>query len=147
MKTTHLLVASLATTSLFLATPVASAAPVGEVEYTILTVDESGNPTSGMATLPIDPSANGAETRKIPGLPGTTNESVGGGDWSYGWRLINGTTKQCFSHYMHRSKSHTATASMGGDHNSATARSGNWARASVQGGIGSGTCNVYWSTQ
>ncbi|MFD8880886.1 lactococcin 972 family bacteriocin [Corynebacterium xerosis] len=100
-----------------------------------------------MATLPIDPSANGAETRKIPGLPGTTNESVGGGDWSYGWRLINGTTKQCFSHYMHRSKSHTATASMGGDHNSATARSGNWARASVQGGIGSGTCNVYWSTQ
>ncbi|AWB83468.1 lactococcin 972 family bacteriocin [Corynebacterium liangguodongii] len=81
------------------------------------------------------------------GLPCTKNESVGGGDWSYGWRLINGPTKECFSNYMHRSKSHTATASMGGDSRSATARSGNWANASVRAGYGSGTCFTYWSTQ
>ncbi|MFD5867757.1 lactococcin 972 family bacteriocin [Corynebacterium sp. NPDC060344] len=147
MKTTHLLAASLTVASLAIATPLASADTVSEVEYTVLTVDESGSPTSGMVSFPIDSTPSGAQIQKIPGLPGTNNESVGGGDWSYGWRLVNVTTKECFSNYMHRSKSHTATASMGGQHNSATARSGNWARALVRGGVGGGTCNVYWSTQ
>ena len=147
MRTKRHLTATLTLASLAMAAPVASASPAGEVEYAVLTVDRSGNPTSGMASFPVEAVPSGVGIQKIPGLPGTNNESVGGGDWSYGWRLINGTTKECFSHYMHRSKSHTATASMGGDHSSGTARSGNWAKASVRGGVGGGTCNVYWSTR
>lgn len=147
MKTVQILTASFAAASLLFAAPMADAAPSSEVTSKVLTVDEYGNPTSGMASFPVGPASGEIGIRKIPGLPGTVNESVGGGDWSYGWRMVNLTTKECFSHYMHRTKSHTATASMAGLHRSSTTRSGNWARAVVRAGVAGGTCNVYWSTR
>ncbi|MDR7356187.1 hypothetical protein J2S37_002725 [Corynebacterium felinum] len=116
-------------------------------QYTILTVDEMGNPTSGVVTFSTESIPDELNAPKVFSFPGTTNESVGGGDWSYGWRWVNLTTKECFSNYMHRSSSHTATATMGSETNTATARSGNWAKALVKGGVTSGTCNAYWSTQ
>ena len=147
MKITHLVAVSLTLTSLFITAPMASAAPTTNVAYTVLTVDESGNPTSGVATFPTDFSPSGPTIQQDPVLLGTTNVSVGGGDWSYGWRLINGSTKECFSHYKHRSRLHSATASMAGQHKTAIARGGNWAKAAVLGGVGGGTCYAYWSNK
>ncbi|WP_390884942.1 lactococcin 972 family bacteriocin [Corynebacterium rouxii] len=102
----------------------------------MVTFDTTSAPPSGKIT-----------TYKIRGLPGSTTEQVGGGTWTYGWNLINASTRQCFSRYIHRSKSHTATAIMGGVTRSSTARSGSWASAEVVGELTLGTCNAYWSTQ
>ena len=69
------------------------------IESRVLTVDENGEPTSGMATIDISDTFQPGRytTYKIPGLPGSTTEQAGGGTWTYGWNLINATTKQCFS--------------------------------------------------
>ncbi|MBZ8176411.1 lactococcin 972 family bacteriocin [Corynebacterium sp. 3HC-13] len=118
------------------------------VESIVLTRDENGKPTSGYVIIPLgDPSSSdGISVRKVPYLPGTNHEKTPtGGDWTYGWHTIGGTGKECFSNYMHSSKSHTASVTMGEDTNKSTSRAGGWAKASVRGGLLSGSCQVFWS--
>lgn len=118
-------------------------------EHRVLSYGSDGVPTSGVVSFKMERelSSDLVTVSKLPGLPGTKTEQVGGGTWTYGWELVNFSEKRCFSKYIHRSKSHTATATMGGRSKSSVAKSGNWASAVVIGGVTSGTCNVYWSTQ
>lgn len=151
MKITRLAATALAASSLLMAAPQAYAQPSEEPEeitHQVLTVDDKGNPTSGMVTLDLGSNAQDeVSMRKIPGLPGTKTEAAGGGTWTYGWELINGGTKRCFSHYNHPTNSHRATATMGSMTDSRTARPTAWAKASVTAGITAGTCNVYWDNR
>ena len=151
MKYLRLAATILSASTLVAVAPQASAQTPNEpqvIDNKVLTVDSEGNPTSGVATLDIDsPSQDGTSFRKIPGFPGTKTEQVGGGSWNYGGELINGTTKRCFSHYNHPSRSHRASVSMGTLTDSKTVRPNNWAKASVMAGITAGTCNVYWDNQ
>ncbi|GAB3947970.1 lactococcin 972 family bacteriocin [Corynebacterium tapiri] len=151
MKITHIAATALAASSLLVPTPQAFAQAAEEPEELarqVLTVDESGNPTSGMVTLDLESATpGGVSTRKIPGLPGSTTEDAGGGTWTYGWELVNGTTKRCFSNYNHPTNSHRASVSMGSMTDSKTARPTSWAKASVVAGVTSGTCNVFWDNR
>ncbi|WP_347307470.1 lactococcin 972 family bacteriocin [Corynebacterium sp. SA-MJD20WY100] len=146
------------TASLFASTlaPTASAAPAlpqvnhdpAVVAHKVLTVDEQGNPTSGMVTLDLqEPSSSELSTTAMFSLPGTTTEQVGGGTWNYGWEIVNGTTKHCFSHYNHPDNTHRATATMGSQTDTSTARRASWAKASVSAGLTAGTCNAYWDNR
>ena len=143
MKYLRLAATILSASTLVAVAPQASAQTPNEpqvIDNKVLTVDSEGNPTSGVATLDIDsPSQDGTSFRKT--------EQVGGGSWNYGWELINGTTKRCFSHYNHPSRSQRASVSMGTLTDSKTVRPNNWAKASVMAGITAGTCNVYWDNQ
>lgn len=151
MKITRIAASALVSLSLLIAAPQAYAQATEEPEAIasqVLTVDEEGNPTSGMVTLDIGSATkDGISVQKIPGLPGTETESKGGGTWTYGWELINGGSKRCFSHYIHPTKSHRATAVMGSMTDSRTARAASWAKASVTTGVTAGTCNVFWDNR
>lgn len=111
----------------------------------ILSTDNNGNPTSGVVSFDINESPpSGQATFRL--VPGTNTENIGGGTWTYGWKMENVTGKLCFSHYIHNSKHHTASVAMGDLTSKRTARAGSWAKASVRGSITTGTCNAYWST-
>lgn len=69
----------------------------------VLTWDEDGNPTSGVISFDV-------ETAIIK--PRTT-ENVGGGTWTYDVTHDSTGAKICSSKYMHKTKTHTATASWG----------------------------------
>lgn len=103
----------------------------------VLTWDEDGNPTSGVISFDV-------ETAIIK--PRTT-ENVGGGTWTYDVTHDSTGAKICSSKYMHKTKTHTATAIMGGRTQTVSAKPGHWANASVTGGVFAGRCNAYWSTQ
>lgn len=68
--------------------------------------------------------------------------NVGGGTWNYGSETINGQ-KHCWSHSVHTTKTHSATAIMGSQNRKVFASAKFWANADV---YGSGTCYAYWST-
>ncbi|MGF2208030.1 lactococcin 972 family bacteriocin [Streptomyces albidoflavus] len=68
----------------------------------------------------------------------------GGGTWSYGTTL-SGTSKTCYSNYVHPSKKHSATAKMASYDKKVTAAAGLWANAKVGASPGS-TCYAYWAT-
>lgn len=102
----------------------------------ILTWDEEGNPTSGVVTFDVDTTI----------MKPRATENVGGGTWTYGSRYTSDGSKVCTSKYMHKTKTHTATATMGTITSTRTAKLGSWASASVTGGISAGVCNAYWST-
>lgn len=103
---------------------------------TILTWDETGAPTSGMITFDVNTTI----------IKPFNTENVGGGTWTYGSTYTSDGGKTCYSKYMHRTKSHSATAVMGSLTKSVTARPGSWASATVSGPARSGQCNAYWST-
>ncbi|WP_079052007.1 lactococcin 972 family bacteriocin [Streptomyces regalis] len=73
-----------------------------------------------------------------------TVKDVGGGTWSYGTTL-SGTTKTCYSNYIHQSKEHSATAKMADYSKKVTEVAGVWANAKVGASPGS-TCYTYWAT-
>lgn len=104
----------------------------------VLTRDANGTPTSGMITFDVD--------TEFPMQPLAT-ENVGGGTWTYGTHFTSEGKKVCRSTYLHQTKTHTATAIMDEVVDRKTARPGTPAAAEVVGGIFSGTCNAYWSTQ
>ncbi|MEV7035684.1 lactococcin 972 family bacteriocin [Streptomyces sp. NPDC093272] len=73
-----------------------------------------------------------------------TVENVGGGTWSYG-TTVSGTSKTCYSNYIHQTKQHSATAKMSSYNKKVTEDAGIWANAKVGAGPGS-TCYAYWAT-
>ena len=124
------------------------------VTQEVLSVDDHGAPTSGRVTIDTEIAPEGdlsgyvernREGATLFGMPGSTTENVGGGTWQYGWNLVNFTEKHCFSHYMHRTKNHGATVTMGGRTNNSTQPGGKWAKATLTGGVTSGTCHSYWN--
>lgn len=58
-------------------------------------------------------------------------EQAGGGDWTYGPKTAGLTTDRCCSNYMHRSKTHSATARMGDKSDFGYASAGEESYASV----------------
>lgn len=150
MKKLSRLVATAAmtlTATAFMA-PIATAEPTaGAVEVApntyVTSWDEEGNPTSGHKVIDAD-SANSEDPAAITPL---ATENVGGGTWNYGTRFdVFSGTKTCYSHYIHQTKTHTATAIMGEQHR-VSQGPGRWANAEVTGGPLAGTCTTYWSTQ
>lgn len=71
--------------------------------------------------------------------------NVGGGTWNYGTSYSFPTTKNVWSHYVHPSKYHSATAIGGSNNVKRYANAGTWANADTD-------CNVsqsaaeYWNT-
>lgn len=74
-----------------------------------------------------------------------TTVNVGGGTWNYGTSIDNNGTKHCWSHYIHPTKTHSATAIMGAQNVKVRKTPKLWANADIYGGAGS-TCYAYWST-
>lgn len=64
-------------------------------------------------------------------------ENPEGGTWSYGHE---GT--HCWSHYVHPTKKHRATAIMGSNEEKHDAAAGNWARADIY--ASGGGCKAYF---
>lgn len=67
-----------------------------------------------------------------------TVKNVGGGTWNYGH-----SGQHCWSHYVHNTKKHSATAIMGSQNKKVFANATVWANADI---YGSGTCYAYWAT-
>ncbi|MEU1316855.1 lactococcin 972 family bacteriocin [Streptomyces tibetensis] len=67
----------------------------------------------------------------------------GGGTWSYG-TTASGTSKTCYSNYVHPDQKHSATAKMAGYEKKVTKDAGVWANAKVGASPGS-TCYTYWA--
>lgn len=146
--------AALATT--VITSPAAStqALPTSEashaVNITVLTWDEFGNPTSGMIEIDLnnvsseDPSSRNPAPSAVPF--GMTTQHVGGGMWTYGVEYDSLLTKRCVSNYFHNRKYHSTTAVMGAKRHTASGPPRTWATAEVTGGLLSGSCTAYWST-
>jgi hypothetical protein len=71
-------------------------------------------------------------------------ENVGGGTWNYGTAYTTSGGKHCYSHYIHPTHQHTATAIIGADTKRVSARPGTWANADAYGGLFD-TCSTYWN--
>lgn len=120
---------------------IAGASPVEagvSSQHVVLTYDEDGNPTSGYVEF---------DTNDQPGIAPLATVNVGGGTWTYGSTYTSDGSKICYSRYIHNTKTHKATATMNGTTRTSTAGPGRWANAEVVGGVLSGWCNTYWSTQ
>ncbi|MEU3767812.1 lactococcin 972 family bacteriocin [Amycolatopsis keratiniphila] len=72
-------------------------------------------------------------------------QNISGGTWCYGTESAGSGQKKCYSHYLHPTKRHSATAILGSRQNKKTANRGQWAKAEV---IGSSrdTCNAYYNS-
>lgn len=70
--------------------------------------------------------------------------NVGGGTWNYGTEII-GAQKHVWSHYVHPTKYHSATAILGPEEDKVYAVAGTWANADVYGSP-SYTGYAYWAT-
>jgi lactococcin 972 family bacteriocin len=73
-----------------------------------------------------------------------TTVNVGGGTWNYGSSVDSSGTKHCWSHYVHPTKTHSATAIMGSQNHKVRKTPKIWANADIYGGTGN-TCYAYWS--
>ncbi|MEV4440331.1 lactococcin 972 family bacteriocin [Streptomyces sp. NPDC049577] len=89
----------------------------------------------GEVTFTVDPSGRPTVAPE--------EENVGGGTWSYGTGTV-GTWKSCYSNYVHPSKRHSSTASMGSDVDKNYADAGDWSTSEVKAGFGY-TCHAYWA--
>lgn len=78
-------------------------------------------------------------------ISANTVVNIGGGTWNYGWSVDSTGTKHCWSHYVHPTKTHSATAILGSQSDKETKSPKIWAKADVYGSIGN-TCYTYWST-
>ncbi|MFE5507909.1 MULTISPECIES: lactococcin 972 family bacteriocin [Amycolatopsis] len=72
-------------------------------------------------------------------------QNISGGTWCYGTESAGSGQKKCYSHYLHPTKRHSATAILGSRQSKKTANRGQWAKAEV---IGSSrdTCNAYYNS-
>ncbi|GGR81231.1 hypothetical protein GCM10010252_19690 [Streptomyces aureoverticillatus] len=87
----------------------------------------------GMAKITID--AKSAQ--------GTHQKDVGGGTWTYGYKLTSGG-KKCFSYYFHGSKYHSSTAKIADGKDVDVEQPGRTSKANLTAGAAY-TCYTYWS--
>ncbi|MER6068930.1 lactococcin 972 family bacteriocin [Streptomyces sp. NPDC001817] len=66
----------------------------------------------------------------------------GGGTWNYGTNL-DGTSKGCYSNYIHPSKKHSASVSIANATDKDVREADIWAKAYATAGAAH-TCNAYW---
>jgi len=71
--------------------------------------------------------------------------NVGGGTWNYGTSYSFPSTTNVWSHYVHPSKYHSATAIGGSNNVKRYANAGMWANADTQCNVLQSTA-VYWNT-
>ncbi|MFC5723231.1 lactococcin 972 family bacteriocin [Streptomyces gamaensis] len=90
-----------------------------------------------MVTFTVNPSAHSVKMSP-------TDENVGGGTWSHGTGT-DGIYKGCYSNYIHPSKRHSASVSIGNATDKSYADAGDWANAYARSGWAF-TCNAYWAT-
>ena len=87
-------------------------------------------------------SSTASETSGVTPL---TTVNVGGGTWNYGSSSAGWNQKRCYSHYIHKTKRHSASVVIGSQEQTVYANAGQWARAERTGGWFD-TCNTYWWT-
>ena len=100
-------------------------------ETTAISSDLDATTNAGSVEIPLS---------KAFDISPATVVNVGGGTWNYG-RSGN----HCWSHYVHPTKRHSATAIMGPDNNKVYRNAGTWANADVV-RITISTCSAYWNT-
>lgn len=71
--------------------------------------------------------------------------NVGGGTWNYGTSYSFPSTKKVWSHYVHPSQYHSATAVAGSNNVKVYANAGSWANADTQCAVNQGSAE-YWNT-
>ncbi|MFJ8274826.1 lactococcin 972 family bacteriocin [Streptomyces sp. NPDC094154] len=91
----------------------------------------------GVATFPTDVEFDSADMI-------TTKESKGGGTWNYG-TVLDGIYKGCYSNYIHPTKQHSASVSIGNATDKVIKNADIWANAYATSGAAH-TCNAYWNT-
>lgn len=102
---------------------------------------EQPEPTEQTAAVSQDSNAteNWGIAEISPSATSDTVENVGGGTWNHGR-----SGSHCWSHYVHPTKRHSATAIRGPNNRKVYENAGSWANADVY--SGSGTCYAYWNT-
>lgn len=68
----------------------------------------------------------------------------GGGTWNYG-TVLDGIYKGCYSNYIHPTKQHSASVSIGNATDKVIKNADIWANAYATSGAAH-TCNAYWNT-
>ncbi len=71
--------------------------------------------------------------------------NVGGGTWNYGTSYVFPVNKNIWSHYVHNSKYHSATAIGGSNNVKVFANATLWANADTQSGAAESSA-TYWAT-
>lgn len=118
---------------------------LGALAFANCGAPQDSDPAEQMAAISQEPNATekwGVVELFPPGTSGGSTmkvENVGGGTWSYGH---DGT--HCYSHYVHNSKYHSATAIMGSQNRKVYANAHSWANADIY--ASGGGCKAYWGT-
>jgi hypothetical protein len=89
--------------------------------------------------------ANGSAVPSSSHVSPFTVVNVGGGTWSYGSGLSNPWTQHVWSHYVHPTLYHSATAICGSDNPKVYANAGTWANADAYCAPWDSNA-VYWNT-
>lgn len=85
---------------------------------------------------------SGAES--APTIVPFNTENIGGGTWNYGSVPQLDGSRKCYSHYVHPTKTHTATAIISDQNVKVQRNAGIWANADAIGGVFN-KCKAYWN--
>ncbi|WP_199745536.1 lactococcin 972 family bacteriocin [Amycolatopsis sp. WAC 04182] len=89
--------------------------------------------------------SSGAQGVVLSGSVPFACQNISGGTWCYGTESAGSGQKKCYSHYLHPSRRHSATAILGSRQDKKVVSRGQWAKAEVIGSRND-TCNAYYNS-